>query len=132
MDNSYTHPTAHIHTASALSKPHTPRRPSVRHVDVSRLTAALRVRYPSSRSGSDDAACARLSLEAVEGRGLVAKYLDRLGVEGVALGDASADGGAGNSDEGEAAEAVSSKLAADQKAELAAEALYVEGSCLSV
>ena len=131
MDNSYTHPTAHIHTASALSKPHTPRRPSVRHVDVSRLTAAPRVRYPSSRSGSDDAACARLSLEAVEGRGLVAN-LNRLGVEGVALGDASADSGAGDSDEGEATETVSSKLAADQKAELATEALYVEGSCLSV
>ena len=132
MDNSYTHPTAHIHTASALSKPHTPRPPSARHVDVSRLTdCGSAGRYPSSRSGSDDAACARLSLEAVEGRGLVAD-LDRLGVEGIALGDASADGGAGDSGEGEAAEAVPSKLAADQKAELATEALYVEGSCLSV
>ena len=53
-------------------------------------------------------------------------------MEGVTLGDASADGGTGDSDEGEAAEAVPSKLTADQKAELAADLLYVEGACLSI
>ena len=130
MENSHTHPAAHIHTASTASKHYTPHAP-MRLAASTSPDSSPRVRYPSSRSGSDDVACARLSLEAVECRGLVTD-LDRLGVEGVALGDASTDGGAGDSDEGEAAEAVPSKLAADQKAELATEALYVEGSCLSV
>ena len=91
MENARTHPTAHTHTASTASKHYTPHT-SMRLAASTSRDRSPRDRYPSSRSGSDDVACARLSLEAVEGRGLVAD-LDRLGVEGVALGDASADGG---------------------------------------
>ena len=130
MDNSHTHPMSHIHTTSTASKDHTLVAPPCTS-SRQRRGCPPRDRYPSSRSGSDDVACTRPSLEAVEGRGLVSN-LDRLGMEGVTLGDASADGGTGDSDEGEAAEAVPSKLTADQKAELTADLLYVEGACLSI